>query len=120
MKRQGSSMDATGQGREHDGRRKKSKRAVELETKEEGGEVMAAEGGMQSLVWWEEWQWLRGAADEKMPWASMWSPLWGVDFVDKAYGALFSDVAWDDDIWSLKTVMAIPPAMSGRKQKHSP
>ncbi|KAK8522451.1 hypothetical protein V6N12_056159 [Hibiscus sabdariffa] len=112
MERQGNNTDAVGQGGKHEDRRKKSKRAVE--TEEEGAEVVAAaaECGMQSIVWLpEERQWLRGAAEEEMPWASTWSPLWGVDFVDKAYGALFGDVAWDDDIWGLKTVMAIPQQM---------
>ncbi|KAK8567734.1 hypothetical protein V6N12_006309 [Hibiscus sabdariffa] len=108
MKRQGSQMEAA---MGHEDRRKKNKRAVE--TKEEGGEAAAAAaalcGVVQSLEWyWEEWQWLRGAADEQMPWASVWSPLWDMDYVDKAYGALFGDVAWDDDIWDLKTVMVIP------------
>ncbi|KAK8567730.1 hypothetical protein V6N12_006306 [Hibiscus sabdariffa] len=108
MERQGSksNMDAVGQGGKHEDRGKKSKRAVE--TEEEGAEVAAAaaECDMQSMVLWEE-----RAADEEMPWASTWSPLWDVDFIDKAYGALFGDVAWDDDIWGLKTVMAIPQQM---------
>ncbi|KAL4304372.1 hypothetical protein GQ457_10G025210 [Hibiscus cannabinus] len=100
MKRQGSQMEAMG----HEDRRKKNKRAVE--TKEEGREAAnpaAATlcGVVQSLEWYWE-------ADEQMPWASVWSPLWDMDYVDKAYGALFGDVAWDDDIWDLKTVMVIP------------
>ncbi|XP_039018163.1 uncharacterized protein LOC120149460 [Hibiscus syriacus] len=88
MKRQGSRMMKAVGG-------KKSKRAVE--SKEEGGGVAAE---VESLLWW--------AADEQMPWASAWSPLWDVDYVDKAYAALFGDVAWDDDIWNLKNVMVIP------------
>ncbi|KAL4303684.1 hypothetical protein GQ457_10G025230 [Hibiscus cannabinus] len=100
MERQGNNTDAVGQGGKHEDRRKKEVAAA------------AAECGMQSIVWLpEERQWLRAATEEEMPWASTWSPLWGVDFVDKAYGALFGDVAWDDDIWGLKTVMAIPQQM---------
>ncbi|KAE8690780.1 Ribulose bisphosphate carboxylase small chain 1A [Hibiscus syriacus] len=92
MKRQGQAMG------DEDGR-KKSKRAVE--TKEGDGGVMAAECGL--VCWEEEW-----AAEEQMPWASVWWPLWDLEYVDEAYGALFGDVAWDDDIWGLKTVMVIP------------
>ncbi|GMI87832.1 hypothetical protein HRI_002452500 [Hibiscus trionum] len=100
MKRQGSRVEGMG----HEDRRKKSKRAVE--TKEEGGGEAAAAALLQSLEWyWEEWQW---EADEQMPWASVWSPMWDMDYVDRAYGALFGDVAWDDDIWDLKTIMVIP------------
>ncbi|XWS22501.1 hypothetical protein CRYUN_Cryun29cG0041200 [Craigia yunnanensis] len=89
--------------------KKKSKRTVEakeVDGKKNGGEV--AVFTLETLFGWEEWPWLRGAADEQMSWGSIWSPFWDVDFVDKAYGALFSDVAWDDDIWNLKTIMEIP------------
>ncbi|XP_039006733.1 uncharacterized protein LOC120134367 [Hibiscus syriacus] len=92
MKRQRSDMEARGDGG------KRSKRTVETKEEEEGGGVVAAGCGLQSTVWWAE----------QMPWASVWSPLWDVDFVDRAYGELFGDVAWDDDIWGLKRVMAIP------------
>ncbi|KAE8698852.1 hypothetical protein F3Y22_tig00110597pilonHSYRG00957 [Hibiscus syriacus] len=89
MKRQGQAMG------DEDGR-KKSKRAVE--TEEDGG-VVAAEC---DFVWWEEW------AEEQMPWATVGWPQWDLEYVDKAYGASSGDVAWDDDIWGLKTVMVIP------------
>ncbi|KAK6252661.1 hypothetical protein QUC31_014381 [Theobroma cacao] len=110
MKRQGSNLDGatTLQAGKNEGK-KKSQRAVEA--KEEDGKKNEGEPAvftLKNFLGWEEWPWLRGAADEQMSWGAVWSPLWDVDFVDKAYGSLFSDVAWDDDIWNLKTVMEIP------------
>lgn len=94
MKRQGSDIEGIAQAAgKHQGR-KKSRRGLDAE---EG------EGAVCSM-WWEEWAYV----DEQMSWASIWSPFWDVDFVDMAYGALFNDVAWDDDIWDLKNVMVIP------------
>ncbi|KAG8500639.1 hypothetical protein CXB51_004184 [Gossypium anomalum] len=89
---------------------KKIKNAVEGnemdgKNKNNGGEV-----AVENWCGWEEraW-WLRGGAmDELMPWGCFWSPFWGVDYVDFAYTEIFSDVAWDDDIWNLKTIVEIP------------
>ena len=109
MKRQASNIDGATilQAGKNEGR-KKSKRAAEakeIDGKKNGElEVFTLENSLG----WEEWPWLRGAVDEQMSWGSVWSPFWDVDFVDKAYSALFSDVAWDDDIWNLKTIMEIP------------
>ncbi|KAF5727751.1 hypothetical protein HS088_TW22G01448 [Tripterygium wilfordii] len=61
-----------------------------------------------SRVGWEEWPWLSGFVDEQMSWGSSWLPNWDVEFVDRAYSTMFSDVAWDDDIWNLKNVKEIP------------
>ncbi|TYI98487.1 hypothetical protein E1A91_D01G217600v1 [Gossypium mustelinum] len=99
MKRQGSNIEAMAQAAGKHQVRKKSRRGLDADE----GEVMLC--SMQSTsVWWEEWAYV----DEQMSWASIWSPFWDVDFVDIAYGALFNDVAWDDDIWDLKNVMVIP------------
>ncbi|MBA0607790.1 hypothetical protein Godav_020054, partial [Gossypium davidsonii] len=96
MKRQGSNIEAMAQAAGKHQVRKKSRRGLDADE----GEVALC--SMQSTsVWWEEWAYV----DEQMSWASIWSPFWDVDFVDMAYGALFNDVAWDDDIWDLKNVM---------------
>ncbi|XVE84846.1 hypothetical protein DITRI_Ditri17bG0045400 [Diplodiscus trichospermus] len=111
MKRQGSyNMDGDTklQGGKNEAK-KKSKRAVEAKEADgmkNGEEVVVFT--LENLLEWEEWPWLSGVADEQMSWGLVWSPFWDVDFVDKAYGVLFNDVAWDDDIWNLKTVMEIP------------
>ncbi|KAK5841949.1 hypothetical protein PVK06_004275 [Gossypium arboreum] len=99
MKRQGSNIEAMAQAAGKHQVRNKSRRGLDADE----GEVALC--SMQStLVWWEEWAYV----DEQMSWASIWSPFWDVDFVDMAYGALFNDVAWDDDIWDLKNVTVIP------------
>ncbi|XVF45329.1 hypothetical protein PTKIN_Ptkin02bG0197100 [Pterospermum kingtungense] len=102
MKRQGSNIDGATVvlGGKNEGR-KKSKRAAEAKE-------MDGMKKLENLLGWEEWPWLTGVADEQMSWSSVWSPFWDVDYVDKTYNILFSDVAWDDDIWNLKTVMEIP------------
>ncbi|XVE75193.1 hypothetical protein DITRI_Ditri12bG0076100 [Diplodiscus trichospermus] len=110
MKRKGSNIDGATMLRAGQSEfRKKSKRAVEakeIDGNKNGGDL--AVFTLENLLGWEEWRWLIGGADEQMSWASVWSPFWDVDFVDKAYSTLFSDVAWDDDIWNLKTIMEIP------------
>ncbi|KAK9223243.1 hypothetical protein WN944_011685 [Citrus x changshan-huyou] len=40
-----------------------------------------------------------------MSWGYFSLPIWGVE----AYGSFFSDVVWDDDIWSLKSIKDVPP-----------
>ncbi|OMO81297.1 hypothetical protein CCACVL1_12488 [Corchorus capsularis] len=104
MKRQGSNNpDGKNEG-------KKRSRRSGVVAKEEGDKGKKTDGGMklEHLLGWEEWPWMRGVADEQMSWGSLWSPFWDVDFVDKAYAAFFNDVAWDDDIWNLKSIMEIP------------
>ncbi|KAJ8774692.1 hypothetical protein K2173_017138 [Erythroxylum novogranatense] len=58
---------------------------------------------------WEELKWLASdIVDEQMSWGSTWLPMWGVEYVGEAYGEMFGDVAWDEDIWNLKSINQIP------------
>lgn len=48
--------------------------------------------------------------DELMSWSTVWLPsCWDVEFVEKNYGVLYNDVAWDDDLWNLNTSTQLPP-----------
>lgn len=86
--------------------RKKGKRAVEKV--EEEAKKGPAELARDNWVACEEWPWLKGVVDEQMSWGYYCLPNWCVDFMAEAYNALFSDVVWDDDIWNLKSIKAIP------------
>lgn len=127
MKRQSNTGGAThvvvqGGGKNEGGRKKSKRTEAVVESKEildgigkkkknnnnEGDQVAVFK--LENLLGWEEWPWLSGVPDEQMSWGSVWSPFWDVDYVDKAYNVLFSDVAWDDDIWNLKTITEIPKA----------
>ncbi|KAJ0242857.1 Uncharacterized protein HA466_0201240 [Hirschfeldia incana] len=56
-----------------------------------------------SAVAEEENLWYSGVVEE-MTWSNVWLPFWDVEFVGRNYSLLFSDVAWDDDIWNLKNL----------------
>ncbi|KAJ0095259.1 hypothetical protein Patl1_14966 [Pistacia atlantica] len=89
--------------------RKKSKRAVEkVEEEAKNGTVELAPMMADNWLACEEWPWLKGVVDEQMSWGYYCLPNWGVEFMAEAYNALFSDVVWDDDIWNLKSIKAIP------------
>ncbi|XP_054801030.1 uncharacterized protein LOC129305118 [Prosopis cineraria] len=49
------------------------------------------------------WPWIGDFVDEQMSWGSVWIP-----FLDEAFGALYGDVVWDDDIWNLKKEIPNP------------
>ncbi|KAI4357816.1 hypothetical protein L6164_001740 [Bauhinia variegata] len=59
----------------------------------------------------ENWPgaWLQSElVDEQMSWGSLWCPVWDLDFNAEAFGTLYSDVLWDDDIWNLKKEIPNP------------
>ncbi|KAI4313923.1 hypothetical protein L6164_026865 [Bauhinia variegata] len=69
-------------------------------------------GTVDNMVGWnleENWAWLQdGLVDEQMSWSSAWCPVWDVDFNAEAFGSLYNDVFWDDDIWNLKKEIPNP------------
>ena len=97
--------------------KKKGKKSAVSKVEEEKGTVdggdelspAAAEAVENNSACFEEyWPWLRGVVDEQMSWGLVWLPIWGVEYLVESYGELFSDVAWDDDIWNLKSINTIP------------
>ncbi|KAA8532707.1 hypothetical protein F0562_032740 [Nyssa sinensis] len=71
--------------------------------------VAVAVASAEVLMEWDD-QWPRwcSVGDEQMSWGSSWCPFWDLDFMGEAYNALYSDVAWDDDIWNLKGINEVP------------
>lgn len=93
--------------------RKKNKKVVDkVEEEAENGVESApavAAAVVEESLGWEEWPLLtREVVDEEMSWGYFSLPIWGVEFMAEAYGSLFSDVVWDDDIWNLKSIREIP------------
>ncbi|XP_027367142.1 uncharacterized protein LOC113873288 [Abrus precatorius] len=99
-----------------EGEQKVVKSVVEEERKESRDMMMVGglvhHGARDNVVmgWnWEEYMpWLGGVVDEQMSWGSTWFPGWDMDFLGEAFGALYSDVVWDDDIWNLNKQIPIP------------
>ncbi|KAJ4847931.1 hypothetical protein Tsubulata_031374 [Turnera subulata] len=94
--------------------KKKEKKAVEKVVEEErknsvGGEISTAVMSQENLVGLED-QWPSwSVVDEQMSWGSIWLPIWDVEYMGEAsHSEMFSDVAWDDDIWNLKGINTIP------------
>nr|VDC87948.1 unnamed protein product [Brassica rapa] len=77
------------------------------EMKEEETDLSLATAAMAvavaAAVAEEEKLWCSGVVEE-MTWSNVWLPFWDVEFVGRNYSLLFSDVAWDDDIWNLKNL----------------
>ncbi|KAJ0241380.1 Uncharacterized protein HA466_0217890 [Hirschfeldia incana] len=75
--------------------------------KEEGTDSSMATAAMAvavaAAIAEEDKLWCGGVVEE-MTWSTVWLPFWDVEFVGRNYNLLFSDVAWDDDIWNLKNL----------------
>ncbi|XP_028768604.1 uncharacterized protein LOC114726198 [Neltuma alba] len=83
---------------------------AEEEEDEKKKQVVGTEENVSGLANWDEnWPcWIADFVDEQMSWGSVWFPFWDTDFSGEAFGALYGDVDWDDDIWDLKKEIPNP------------
>ncbi|XP_052199975.1 uncharacterized protein LOC127806619 [Diospyros lotus] len=105
MKRQRSTGESRPPARKAKRREEeKAVAAVEEEEKKKREcrrEHVAAEEEAEAR-WWS-------AADEQMSWGAFWCPSWDIEYLaGEAYNTLYSDVAWDDDIWDLRAINQVP------------
>lgn len=83
-----------------------NKRDVEEVEEEIKNGVESAPAVAENWLDWDELPLMltREVVDEQMSWGYFSLPIWGVE----AYGSLFGDVVWGDDIWNLKSIKKVP------------